>query len=315
MESSEKRKPRPTAEMTLQLERESAAEIARPCSERRAAFVVIGGLDVGDTILFAEDRATLIGRDAECDGVIRDDGISRRHARVCRDESGAFVIEDLGSTNGVFVDGTRIERHRLAEGDKVLLGKRTILKFVMQDKLDLVFQRQMYESSIRDALTGAFNRRHFDEVLAAELSFAKRHGVSVTLAVIDLDHFKKVNDAWGHQAGDQVLQSVARTIMEVLRHEDVFARYGGEEFTVFARGITAVGGLALGERLRAEVEGMVIRARGDARIPVTISVGVCTVPGGQDVAAADLLKQADVNLYAAKAAGRNRVVATALRIG
>jgi diguanylate cyclase (GGDEF)-like protein len=315
MDSKGKRRPRRSTEMTLQLDVGASAELARPRDDRRAAFVVIGGLDVGDTIPIREDGPTVIGRDPECQGVIRDDGISRRHAQVAREGSGAFVLTDLDSTNGVFVAGERIARHRLAEGDKVLLGRRTILKFVLQDKLDAVFQRQMYESSVRDALTGAFNRRHFDERIAAELSFAKRHAVTVTLVMLDLDHFKRINDTWGHQAGDQVLESVARTLMQMLRQEDVFARYGGEEFAVVARGITPIGGLALGERLRAEVEHMTIREPGSERIPVTISAGVCTAPGGREVSAADLVRQADANLYAAKAAGRNRVVATELQIG
>jgi len=315
MDSTEKRRPRPTTEMTLQLDLESAAELVRPSAERRAAFVVIGGMDVGDTISIREDGPTVIGRDAECDGIVRDDGISRRHARVVRDESGAYVLEDLGSTNGIRVGGESVASHRLVDGDKVLLGRRTILKFVLQDKLDLMFQRQMYESSVRDALTGAFNRRHFDDRIASELSFAKRHAVSVTLAMLDLDHFKMVNDSWGHQSGDQVLRSVAQTLLGMLRQEDVFARYGGEEFAVVARGIGAPGGLALGERLRAEVERMEIRAPQGEPIPVTISVGVCTAPGGCELPPAELIRQADANLYAAKSSGRNRVVATEARIG
>jgi diguanylate cyclase (GGDEF)-like protein len=308
MEPEEKRKPRPTTEMTLQIHVGPAAELAR--AERQAAFVVLEGMDVGDTIELKAEGATVIGRDADCDGILRDDGISRRHAQVVRDESGAFVLQDLGSTNGVFVGGVRVSRHRLADGDKVLVGRRTILKFVLQDRLDLVFQRRMYESSVRDALTGAFNRRHFDERLAAELSYARRHVAWVTLAMLDLDHFKRVNDTWGHQAGDQVLRAVGATLLQTLRREDLLARYGGEEFAVIARGISPTGGLGLGERLRAEVERMVIRAPDGRRIPVTISVGVCTAPGGTEIAPAELVRQADANLYAAKAAGRNRVVAS-----
>jgi diguanylate cyclase (GGDEF)-like protein len=315
MDSKEKRKPRQTTELTLQLSLGPVAELERTRAERRAAFVVIGGLDVGDTIPIREDAPTVIGRDPECDGIIRDDGISRRHARVVRDPAGALVLEDLGSTNGVFVAGERITRHALADGDKVLVGRRTILKFVMQDTLDLQFQRQMYESSVRDALTGAFNRKHFDERIAAELSFAKRHSVSVTLIMLDLDRFKRVNDTWGHLAGDQVLQSVGGALLKMLRQEDVFARYGGEEFAVIARGIGAVGGAALGERLRLEVERIAIRTPQGDKIPITISLGVCTAAGGRELAPAELIKQADVNLYAAKAGGRNRVVATELQIG
>ncbi|MCK9461224.1 MAG: GGDEF domain-containing protein [Proteobacteria bacterium] len=315
MESKQSRRPRQTTEMTLQLDLVAANELGRGLSDRQAAFVVIGGMDMGDSIPLREDGPTVIGRDPECDGIIRDDGISRRHVRVFRDESGAFVLEDLDSTNGVFVGGVRVSRYQLADGDKVLVGRRTILKFVLQDRLDVAFQQQMYESSVRDALTGAFNRKHFDERIAAELSYAKRHAMSVTLAMLDLDHFKNVNDSWGHQAGDQVLQSVGGALLRMLRQEDIFARYGGEEFAVIARGIGQVGGLALGERLRAEVERILIRTPQGERIPVTISVGVCTTPGGAEVAPAELVRQSDVNLYAAKAAGRNRVVATELQIG
>jgi diguanylate cyclase (GGDEF)-like protein len=314
MDAKGKRKPRPTTEMTLQLDRGPGIDPARG-GERRAAFVVIGGLDMGETIPLREDGPTVLGRDPECAGVIRDDGISRRHAEVTCEAPGVFVLADLDSTNGVFVGERRVARHRLIDGDKVLLGRRTILKFVIQDPFDHAFQQKMYESSVRDALTGAFNRRHFDERLAAELSYARRHAVTVTLAMLDLDHFKRINDTRGHPAGDQVLRSVARTLMEMLRQEDVFARFGGEEFAVIARGITAIGGLALGERLRAEVERIQIRGPEGERIPVTVSVGVCTAAGGRELPAAEILGRADANLYAAKKAGRNRVVASELEIG
>jgi len=316
MEAPKKRKRRPSTEMTLQLD-VAATTAARPraAEPKVASLVVIGGLDVGETIPIREEGATVLGRDPECDGAIRDDGISRRHARIVRAQSGAFVLEDLESTNGVFVNGARVVSRALAEGDKILLGRHTILKFVLQDALDVQFQRRMYESSVRDALTSAFNRRHFDDRIAAELSYAKRHGATVTLAMLDLDHFKRINDTWGHPAGDQVLVAAARAMLDTLRQEDLLARYGGEEFAVIARGITPIGGLALGERLRAQVERMRILAPSGERIPVTVSAGVCTVPGGVEVAPAELVRRADENLYRAKDAGRNRVVASEFGIG
>jgi two-component system, cell cycle response regulator len=314
MDAQEKRKPKRTTEMTLQLNRESIAELMRVRSGRQASFVVIGGMDVGETIVIKDDGATVLGRDADCDGVIRDDGISRHHAQVISEKPGEYVLVDLDSTNGVFVDGERISRRALSEGDKVLLGRRTILKFVVQDKLDMQFQKTMYESAVRDALTGAFNRKHFDERIASELSYSRRHAVTVTLAMLDIDHFKRINDTWGHQAGDQVLASVAKAISAMLRQEDVFARYGGEEFVVIARGIGAAGGLALGERVRAGVESIAIKTEKGERIPVTISVGVSTAPGGCEIAPAQIVRASDQNLYKAKETGRNRVVATELRI-
>ena len=135
----------------------------------------------------------------------------------------------------------------------------------------------------------------------------------VTLAMLDLDHFKRVNDRWGHQIGDQVLAISAGTIARMLRAEDVFARYGGEEFAIIARGITALGGLALGERLRAEVERLRIRTEGGEDVPVTVSIGVCTARADLEIAPVELVRRADSNLLAAKEAGRNRVIASELR--
>jgi diguanylate cyclase (GGDEF)-like protein len=192
----------------------------------------------------------------------------------------------------------------------VLLGRGTVLQFVLQDPIEEQFRRQMYESTVRDGLTGAFNRKHFDERLAAELSFARRHGSPVSLLMFDLDRFKDVNDRWGHQAGDQVLQAVARVVQDRLRGEDVLARYGGEEFAVIARGIGPLNGLALGERLRREVEALEIVTPEGVRIPVTISVGVGTAGEGAQAGPAELIALADRNMYRAKQQGRNRVEAS-----
>jgi diguanylate cyclase (GGDEF)-like protein len=306
------RKPRHSAELTLQIESSTMAERMRGQGDRAATLVVIGGIDVGNTIPLVRDSVVL-GRDPECDGILRDDGISRKHAEVVRDKTGDFVVRDLGSTNGIFVDGERVAQHRLRDGDKVLLGRRTVLKFSMQDEIETAFQQQMYSSAVRDGLTGAFNRRYFDERVTAELSYARRHRSPVSVLMIDLDHFKKVNDTFGHLAGDQVLEAVARSIAETIRTEDVFARYGGEEFVIIAREVDEVGGLAFGERLRRIIEDIKILAPNGERISVTVSVGVATVPKGRAVDSAEVISCADGNLYAAKEKGRNRVEASALR--
>lgn len=304
----ERRRSRRINEHTLQLEVPTLMERLRQSAGRRAALVVVAGMDMGSTILL--DRpVTVLGRDPDCHGVIRDDGISRRHAEVRLREDGGFEIVDLGSTNGVFLAGDRIERRSLREGDKILLGRGTVLQFLMLDPVDEQFRRGMYESTVRDGLTGAFNRKHFDERLSSEISFAKRHGSSVSLLLFDLDRFKRVNDTWGHQAGDLVLKAVAEAVQDRLRGEDLLARWGGEEFAVIARGIGSLGGLALGERLRREVEKLrIVTPEGD-HIPVTISVGVATATGQAGVDVEELVARADRNLYLAKNKGRNRVEA------
>ncbi len=128
-------------------------------------------------------------------------------------------------------------RQALSEGDKILLGSTTILKFSYQDQLDEAFQRQMSESALRDGLTRAYNKRYFGERIEAELQYALRHDSSpVSLIFLDIDHFKRINDVHGHQAGDHVLVQLGTLAMSMLGEDEVFARYGGEEFAIIARG-------------------------------------------------------------------------------
>jgi diguanylate cyclase (GGDEF)-like protein len=154
-----------------------------------------------------------------------------------------------------------------------------------------------------DSLTGLRNRRDIEERLLAELSAARRHGSSLAVLLIDIDHFKHVNDTQGHQAGDAVLSMIAHTFRSTLRTEDSIGRWGGEEFLAVVPDTDTDGVLAIAERLRAEVaEPGSGSAEPPARITVTIGVAVWT-SGGID----DLISRADHALYAGKAAGRNNV--------
>ena len=305
---SHNRKKRGVSDLTLKLDKEIVSEMAVRDASKQACLLVIGGLDMGSVILVDKSVTTLLGRDPSCTYTVLDDGISRFHAEVFCEGEGRFKLKDLESTNGTFVEGKRIEDRVLSDGDKVLLGRHTILKFTFSDKMDTDFQKEMYESSVRDALTGAYNRKHFDERISSEISFARRHDSAVSLLMLDLDHFKKINDNYGHQAGDEVLSTVAGLISASLREEDIFARYGGEEFAIITRGINSQDSLALAERLRALVEEIIIRIPNGERIPITISVGVHTVPRKTIASPSELIKRADEQLYQAKQNGRNRVM-------
>jgi diguanylate cyclase (GGDEF)-like protein len=278
---------------------------------KRACFVVLSGANVG-TVINLDSDVVLIGRDTTCNLQILDEGVSRFHARVLTSEEGSVTIRDMESTNGTFVSGERIVERRLRDGDKVLIGRQTVLKFVLQDSIERTYYDEMYESSTRDALTGTFNRKYCMERMVQDLSFARRHRLPFSCLIFDLDFFKKVNDNYGHQCGDQALVNVARAVLSAVRTEDVIGRYGGEEFLIVASGTDAVGGQALGERIRKVVSEDDIPVPGGSGkiIRITISVGVATVRPGSIVDATSVLAEADKNLYRAKQEGRNRVIAT-----
>jgi two-component system cell cycle response regulator len=197
-----------------------------------------------------------------------------------------------------------VPRQELSDGDKISVGASTILKFTFQDHIDEHYQKQLFESALRDGLTNTFNRRYFLDRLHGELRFAVRHAKPVALLFVDIDHFKKINDTFGHQAGDQVLSAVARVMMTTIRAEDVLARYGGEEFAIICREIELGGAETLAKRLVAAVAERPFEFGGQ-RIPVTISVGAAVDHGKTEAQA--LIAAADAAMYEAKRSGRNRV--------
>ena len=172
----------------------------------------------------------------------------------------------------------------------------------LQDELR-IRNDQLDKLSRIDGLTGLYNRRHIDEQLQKGLNIARRHDQPLAVLMLDIDHFKLINDVEGHPAGDRVLQEFARRLEAATRVGDVVGRWGGEEFIVIAPQTDMDGALRLGERIRAAVadEGM---ETGDHRVSVTVSIG-CVV--GLD--AAELIDHADAALYRSKSEGRNRVTA------
>jgi two-component system cell cycle response regulator len=275
-----------------------------PQDRDRAYLIVLAGSSVGEMYKIGDGK-TVIGRGQQADIQVTDEGISRRHAEILhvRDE---IMIRDLGSTNGTYCNGEKIGEHMLTDGDKIQVGSTTILKFTFHDSLDETFQRQMYESALRDGLTKIFNKKYFLDRLESEFAYAVRHRAPLSLIMFDIDHFKKINDTHGHLAGDYALTTLARVVSEAIRQEDVFARYGGEEFAVICRGIDLPGAAAFGERVRKQVEAHSF-VYDSANLKVTVSVGVGSVVEGMKEPV-ELVAAADDALYQAKRQGRNRVV-------
>lgn len=277
-----------------------------PSHREHAVLTVLAGPQVGAMHRIEGEQLT-IGRAPDADLSLPDESLSWHHARIVQ-LGNAWYLDDLQSTNGTFVGADRVLKpRRLHDGDRIGLGRRTVVKVQLQDSLEAEVSERLYESMVRDAVTRAYNRLAFDERLLAETAFARRHRTAVTVIMADLDHFKRVNDTYGHPAGDRVLREVVRVIDSTIRAEDMLARYGGEELAIIARGITTFQAAAFAERLRAVVEHTTIDF-GDTPIYVTASFGVATAvddPHLYDPAA--LVAAADAALYRAKRDGRNRV--------
>jgi diguanylate cyclase (GGDEF)-like protein len=239
-----------------------------------------------------------------CDVVIVDEAVSRRHAAIERTPQG-FTIIDLESTNGTYVNDARSREHVLIAGDRIRIGSH-IYKFLADDQLEAQYHECVYAMATRDGLTAAFNKRYLLDALHREIAQYERHCRPLTLLMIDVDHFKKINDQFGHLAGDEVLMEICRRAGAVIRRGEVLARYGGEEFAVILCETSLDDARLTAERLRDEIAGSVVTtSHGD--VPVTVSIGMACHSTIESITANELIDRADRQLYAAKAAGRNCV--------
>jgi two-component system, cell cycle response regulator len=296
--------------LTSRRDEDITQEVALPVNVRptRSALTlhVIKGPRAGE-VLTVDRGDAVLGRGEDADLRIQDPSLSRTHVRFERDGD-TLTVTDLDSMNGTLVEGQRVQgTQRLKSGDLLTLGN-VVVRFAVQAPAELQVQRDLYEAAVRDRLSGLYNRGYFDDRLAAEWAFVKRHQGAMAVLLIDLDHFKLVNDTHGHPVGDAVLRQAAAKIRDSLRAEDLAARFGGEEFVVLARGTDAGGAQVLGQRLRTRIaQGLVDAPNG--LVKVTASIGVAVMrrdlvfrsPG-------ELLAAADAALYEAKNAGRNQVV-------
>src|SRR5580704_5826208 len=273
----------------------------------RAHLIVLAGNSLGR--MFRLDQPeTFIGRATDATIRIEDDGVSRRHAKIVQ-QDGEVWVEDMKSANGTLVNGQRVASGMvLQDGDKIQMGSTTILKFTYSDRLEENFQQKMIDAALHDGLTGAYNKRYLLERLPTEVAYAMRHKTPLSLLMVDVDHFKAINDKHGHPGGDYVLTTLAQIVFGALRTEDLFARYGGEEFAVLCRNVKIENASVLGNRLRSLVESCEFSYRKE-KVHVTVSVGIASCAFQNDEDPVHLIAAADAALYEAKRAGRNRVIA------
>jgi diguanylate cyclase (GGDEF)-like protein len=245
-----------------------------------------------------------IGRGAENHIVLEGDSVSRRHAHFEQRGPIWWCVDD-GSTNGSYVNDEQIMREsRLGNGDRIKIGP-TIFKYLSGADVEAQYHEEIYRMTIIDGLTQVHVKRYLLEALDKELMRARRHARDLGFLMLDIDHFKKINDVHGHLAGDYVLKEVARLLQQRIRRDEVLARYGGEEFAIILPETNLEGGRALAEGLRERIEQSRFVFQGEV-IRVTISIG-CAVLADADRTGLDLIKRADEKLYEAKRSGRNRV--------
>jgi diguanylate cyclase (GGDEF)-like protein len=267
-----------------------------------ACVVVIYGPDLGKRLPLGT-ASFAIGRSAQNDLPIDQESVSRHHARIAFDGHG-YRLKDLKSTNGTFINDEAIVEQSLADGDQVRIG-RSILKFMTGENVEVQYHEEIYRLMTVDGLTQVYNRRFFNEALEREFNRSKRYQRALSLILFDIDFFKRINDTFGHVAGDNVLRQMALTVKPRLRREDIFARTGGEEFGVLLPEIAVEGARTTAEKIRRIVE--TAQAKHEQQdIRWTISLGVAGL-NASEAGPEALYQAADERLYEAKQGGRNRV--------
>lgn len=271
------------------------------------ALFVMNGIDAGRVIGLA-DSDVVLGSGPDADVRIDETGVSHRHVRMRADARGTCVAEDMGSTNGTLVDGVKVDRATLHDDDTIELG-RSVLRFERVDAATLGLRTQLYESSVHDTLTRLYNRRYFASRLEREFARVQRSGAELALLMLDVDHFKRFNDSFGHLPGDRALAFLAARLLGVARTEDVVARWGGEEFVVLARDTTLADATEFAERIRHMIYAMDLSVA-QTVVALSVSIGVASASELRpDDEPAALVALSDERMYAAKLVGRNRVVA------
>ncbi len=270
---------------------------------KEACLVVIYGLDLGKK--YNLNRSSLIiGRSSKADIQIDQESVSRNHCKIMNTGK-EIMLRDLGSTNGTYINDELIDEYVLRDGDFIKVG-RCIFKFLSGNNIENAYHEEIYRLTTIDGLTQVYNKRYFLETLEREMGRAQRYRRDLSLIMFDIDHFKHVNDTFGHLAGDYVLKQLAVVIKARIRREDILARYGGEEFAIVLPEIDNENAMQLSEKIRRITEKAIFRFE-ETEIPVTVSIGVASLDGELN-APLDFIRVADGKLYEAKSRGRNCVV-------
>lgn len=274
------------------------------------ALVVYAGLNLGRVFMLLPGE-NHIGRSSQARITLLDEEVSRMHAcihlEMLGDHHVELILEDLKSTNGTFINGRPLDGPAaLVPGDRIAIGTH-VLKLVGMDDLERSFHETLLDQSTKDPLTGLGNRGATLSELQNRFDLSRRHERPLSVIMCDLDHFKRINDTYGHGAGDLVLTVFGERVRQNLRGTDLAGRIGGEEFLLILPETDMEGAMLLAERLRTAI-GESTFSLGAETLRVTCSLGVAERVL-EDRDGGSLLGRVDNALYQAKQKGRNRVVA------
>jgi two-component system cell cycle response regulator len=272
----------------------------------QSCLIVFYGQNLGKRYFLDKDEQ-IIGRSDSAHVRVDQESVSRKHARIVSIPNGCWRVMDLGSTNGTFVNNQPVVDAKLHDGDMVRVGQ-TIFKYLSGTNIETKYHEEFFRLTAIDGLTQAYSKRFLLETLDREFHRAIRHSRLLSLVMLDIDHFKLINDTHGHLAGDNILREMSGIILHNIRREDVFARYGGEEFALVLPETDHDQAVQICEKLRQLIEDYHFSFSGKD-ILVTVSFGVAVAKGQENgESMQDFISCADAKLYEAKQTGRNRVV-------
>ncbi|NNE67827.1 MAG: GGDEF domain-containing protein [Pyrinomonadaceae bacterium] len=281
----------------------------------RPALVFLNG-DLLAVPIPLEREEVILGRSLEADVRVNDTKVSRQHAKITTTldpETGIaeYKLTDLSSSNGVLLNGELTKEDTLQHGDKLTIGKH-ILRFELLDEIDRAYQHQIWRLLAHDDLTGLLSSRSFFSELRRESARALQTASSFCVLMMDIDHFKAVNDTYGHLTGSKTIEEIGLCITKNLRTGDAASRFGGEEFAAFLLDAELPQALIAAERIRKAIQkqpfSVIKQGRPSGIHHVTMSVGISSFPH-DSTDPIELVEMADSALYRAKRSGRNRTCA------
>jgi diguanylate cyclase (GGDEF)-like protein len=273
-------------------------------------IMVLEGENLGERFAL-QNQNVIIGRDNSADLAISDGKISRHHCKIeiikneDAPEGFVTVLKDIESTNGTYINGTKLKKSVfLKDGDRILVGS-TLMGFFLKSPAEINLENRLFTLATKDCLTSIYNRSYFTSSMDHEFDRYNRYKRPLSIIIMDIDHFKEVNDEWGHGAGDYVLKEIGKIFLASTRSHDITARIGGEEFAVLLPDTPLGEAAAAAERIRVRIKENHFSGTGfDARLTASFGVATCDENIKKPK---DLLSIADQALYLAKDSGRDLV--------